>query len=250
MTLARLALVAATLVAGAASAVVWRHDVAARAAESLGAKFAAVGRVSPDGSGTLIAPRWVLTAAHVAARAGKEGGEVEFDGRRYAIKRAVIHPQGSPDPRNPNQPPEVDLGLLELAEPVVGVAPLALNRAADELGRPHAIVGFGDFGPSAASLRRGDGVRRAVMNVVDDAGPKRLFFRFDAPPKGEALEGMGAAGDSGGPALIERDGAWQVAGVSSGSEGKPGAYGATDIYVRVSSFLPWIESKLGAMPGR
>lgn len=242
-------LLALALGAGVASAVVWRHDAKPQQALELGARFAAVGRVHPDGSATLIAPRWALTAAHVAARAAS-GGEVEFAGRRYAVRRAVLHPLGHPDPRDPGRPPEVDLALLELAEPVVGVAPLALHRGDDELGKPHALVGFGDFGPSAATLRRGDGARRAVMNVVDDAGPRRLFFRFDAPPKGEPLEGMGAAGDSGGPALLEVDGAWVVSGVSSGADGKPGAYGSTDIYVRVSTHREWIEAKLAAAPVR
>jgi hypothetical protein len=237
--------VAATLAAIALSvtahAVVWRHDVPAAKALDLGARFPAVGRVRPDGSATLVAPTWVLTAAHVGAIVTPDS-TVEFEGRRYPIKRVVIHPQGVADPRRPNQPPEVDLSLIELATPVIGIAPLALHRLSDELHQPHAIVGYGDFGPAGTPLVRVDGARRAVMNKVADAGPYRLFFVFDAPPAGEPLEGMGAPGDSGGPALIEVKGAWEVSGVSSGSRGEPGAYESTDIYVRVSGYLGWIDS--------
>jgi Trypsin len=241
----RILLVTICLAAATASAVVWRHDVPPAAALALGAKFPAVGRVRPDGSATLIAPTWVLTAAHVGAII-KADSTVEFEGKRYAVKRVVMHPKGIADPARPNQPPEVDLALLELATPVTGIAPLALHRAQDEMGKPLAIVGYGDFAAAGAPLVLTDGQRRAVMNAVADAGPKRLFFPFDAPPAGEPLEGMGAPGDSGGPALIEVGAVWQVAGVSSGSQGEPGAYGSTDIYVRVSSYLDWIDATLGA----
>ncbi len=233
------------LASSLASAVVWRHDATPAAVLALGAKFPAVGRVRPDGSATLIAPTWVLTAAHVGAII-KADSTVEFEGKRYAVKRVVLHPRGSADPARPNQPPEVDLALLELATPVTGIAPLALYRSTGEQDQALAIVGYGDFAAAGAPLVRTDGQRRAVMNAVADAGPKRLFFPFDAPPSGEPLEGMGAPGDSGGPALIKVGAGWQVAGVSSGAQGEPGAYGSTDIYVRVSSHLDWIDATLGA----
>jgi secreted trypsin-like serine protease len=78
--------------------------------------------------------------------------------------------------------------------------------------------------------------------VIDDAGPKRIFMTFDAPPAGAALEGVGAPGDSGGPAFIEVDGRLRLAGVSSASmNGKPGTYGVVDVYTRVSAYVDWIE---------
>jgi hypothetical protein len=238
-----LALLLAASLAGAASAVVWRHDLTdALTAERLGYLLNPVARITPDGTGTLIAPTWVLTAAHVAARLEREGGAVMLAGKRYAVKRVVLHPQGRADPRFPNRPPEVDLGLLELAETAWGVAPIGVYRGRNELGQRALLVGYGDHGPAGAPLTRGDGLRRAVYNVVADAGPMRLFFPFDEPPGGDKFEGIGAAGDSGGPALIVEGGVSWVAGVSSGADGPPGAYGTTDIYARVSSHLDWIDA--------
>ena len=228
-----------------AHAVVWRHDADPNAALALGASIPAVGRVLPDGSATLIAPTWAITAAHVAQRV-VVGSQLEFGGVAYPVARVVVHPQGHADPARARQPPEVDLALLELARPVTGITPIPLHRGRGELGTTMTIVGCGDFGAAGAVRTRQDGRCRAVTNVVADAGPKRLFFPFDEPPAGTTLEGIGVAGDSGGAALIDVGGTWQIAGVSSGGDGPPGAYGSTDIYTRVSSYLDWIDATLTA----
>lgn len=227
-----------------AAAIVIRHDRADAAALKLAERFVAVGRVVPDGGCTLIAPTWAITAAHVAASMGA-GAQVVFGDRTYTAKRAVLHPEGT---GQRGVPPEVDLALLELTAPVQDVAPLPLHRGHNELGATLAIVGYGDFGTPPGPLTRTDGRRRAATNVVVDAGPRRLFMTFDAPPDGTDLEGVGGPGDSGGPALIDVGGAWQVAGVSSASmDGKPGQYGVTDVYTRVGSYVDWIDA---VMAGR
>ena len=126
-----------------------------------------------------------------------------------------------------------------------GVTPLPLYRGRAELDATLVIVGYGDFGTPQEPLQRSDGRRRAASNVVVDAGPRRLFMKFDAPPGGTDLEGVGGPGDSGGPALVEVAGVWQVAGVSSASmDGRPGQYGVTDVYTRVSSYVEWISDTI------
>ena len=224
-----------------ASAVVIRHDKTDPDTLRLAARFEAAGRVLPDGGCTLIAPTWVLTAAHVAASLAP-GREVQFGERKYAVKRTVLHPEGT-SPRG--VPPEVDLALMELAEPVMGVKPVELYRGRKELGQTAFIVGYGDYGTPRAPLDHSDARRRAVANVVSDAGPRRIFMRFDEPPKGHEYEGVGGPGDSGGPAFLEEGGTLFIAGVSSASmDGKPGQYGVTDVYTRVSSYVAWIEAAM------
>jgi len=230
-----------TMMSLVADAVVIRHDRSDADSLKLAERFGAVGRVIPDGACTLIAPTWAVTAAHVAASTAP-GATITFGDRTATITRAVLHPDGA---ARKGVPPEVDLALLELVVPVPGVTPLPLHRGRDELGATLVIVGYGDFGTPSGLLTRTDGRRRAATNVVVDAGPRRLFMKFDAPPDGTDIEGVGGPGDSGGPALIEVAGVWQVAGVSSASmDGKPGQYGVTDVYTRVGSYLGWIDAVL------
>jgi TonB family protein len=242
------ALVAGALVAGTASAVVWRADAPKLAEFELVAKLDAVGRIEKGGVATLIATDWAITAAHVAERL-VPGDRIVWKDKAYAIGRVVIHPQGHPDPARPRTPPEVDLALVQLAEPVpatvaTGVMP---NRATDEAGKMLVIAGYGDFGPSGSPLAREDGKLRAVENEVADAGPLRLFLPFDAPPAGLPLEGIGGPGDSGGPAIsFGPFFGMKLMGVSSGADGPPGQYGTVDVYTRVSSHIAWIEEVAGA----
>ena len=238
-------LIAVMTMAGAwPEAVIIRHDRTDTESLKLGERFAAVGRVLPDGGCTLIGPAWVVSAAHVVLSL-KPTSRFQFGDKTYGMKRGFLHPEGAKAPRG--TPPEVDLALIELAEPVEGIEPLALYQETDELGKTAFIVGHGDFGVAGQPFHRTDGRRRAATNVVDDAGPKRLFLKFDAPPGGTPLEGIGGPGDSGGPLIIEQGGRLYLAGVSSASmNGKPGSYGVTDVYTRISSYVAWIESKMAS----
>jgi hypothetical protein len=229
------------LQAAPSHAVVIRHDKSDADAVALGSRFAAAGRVVGDGGCTLITPSWAVTAAHVAARL-RPGSMVEFGGTPYTVKRVIAHPDASGPA---GAPPDVDLALIEFTAPVAGVQPIPLYKERDELGRPAFIVGYGDYGVAGASLQGTDGKRRAVTNEIHDVGPKRVFMTFDAPPSGSALEGVGAPGDSGGPAFIELNGRLQLVGVSSASmNGKPGSYGVVDVYTRISSYVDWIEKTI------
>ena len=221
------------------SAIVIRHDKRDADAIRLGERFGGVCRVIPDGGCTLIKPNWVLTAAHVA-RSMRVGGEVQFGEKRYVVKRIEIHRDGISKERG--RPPKTDLALVELETAVEKIVPIEIYREKDELGKELFIVGYGDFGTPETGLKHMDGTRRAVTNRVDDAGPRRIFMRFDEPPKATKFEGVGGPGDSGGPALLEKDGKLMVVGVSSGSmNGRPWEYGVIDVYTRVSSYVDWID---------
>lgn len=222
-------------------AVVIRHDRTDADAIEMGKRFAAAGRLS-DGGCTLVRPTWAITAAHVAMSLQPQS-RLRFGEREYAVKRVILHPEG----KARGVPPEVDLALIELAEPVTNVEPVALYRGREEQGKTVYVVGYGDYGVAGQPIQRSDGRRRAATNVIHDAGPRRLFMRFDAPPAGTELEGVGGPGDSGGPLFIEENGRLYLAGVSSASmDGKPGSYGVVDVYTRVSSYVDWIEPKLAA----
>ena len=223
--------------------IVTRHDRADSLYLAAGARFSAVARVGRAGDGTLIAPRWVLTAGHVAAGVGPQA-QVLLGGRTYGIARKVVHPDWRE--LGPH-----DVGLIELVEDVIDVEPLPLYEGDDEKGRVAMLVGHGDTRTGRGGEWVRDGMRRAATNRVDAAGEGRLVFTFDEPPGGTDLEGAPGRGDSGGPALLEIEGRWHVAGVSSaGFDGRhgPGTYGAVDHFTRVSSYVEWIRAQMGSLP--
>ncbi|MGD8376327.1 MAG: trypsin-like serine protease [Acidobacteriota bacterium] len=223
-----------------AGAIVIRHDRDDADYRALGAEYPAVAKILPDGEGTLIAPRWVLTAAHVGRDVRRVGGTVRVGEREYAVGGVFLHPDWKGQ--------EHDIALVRLQEPVSGVQPASLYRNRDELGKVVTFVGRGDFGTGKEGILRADGALRAATNRVDRTTDDWLIFTFDPPQAATRLEGISGPGDSGGPALVRRDGRSWVLGVSSGGQspegGRPGMYGSREFYTRVSTHLDWIDSVL------
>jgi hypothetical protein len=202
-----------------------------------GARYPAVVALGRAGDATLIAPRWLLTAAHVAA-AVQGRRSVDIAGKGYGIERVVLHPEWRA--LGPH-----DVGLVRLDRPVQGVKPMGLYRANHERGLVATIIGHGGAGRGDSRERTEDGRARAATSRVDSASAAWLFFSFDAPPSGTDLEGAPGPGDSGGPAVLRVSGSDLVAGISSaGFDGRdgPGSYGAVDVFTRVSTHAAWIDS--------
>ncbi|HUP19471.1 MAG TPA: trypsin-like serine protease [Gemmatimonadota bacterium] len=197
-----------------------------------------------DGEGTLIAPRWVLTAAHVAAEVSP-GHPVTVGGADHVIDSIVLHPDWNDGPH--------DLALVRLATPVEDVRPARLYRESDELDRVVVMVGWGDFGTGVTGPEGNDLRVRGATNRVDEASDLWLKLRFDPPdhPRTTELEGVSGPGDSGGPAYLEGAAEETLMGVGSGSSTRgaagPGQYGVVEYYVRVSRYLDWIEGITGGV---
>jgi hypothetical protein len=226
-----------SVVAFATTPIIRRADRPDTRYLAAGSKYSAVIALGHVGDATLIAPQWLLTAGHVA-NAFKNRPSVEIAGRAYRIERVAVHEAWRE--LGPH-----DVGLVRLAEPVGGVAPIALYRGRAERGAVATIVGHGGSGTGASRQRAEDGRARAATSRVDSVSTAWLYFSFDAPPNGTDLEGAPGPGDSGGPAIISLGGRPQVAGVSSaGFDGRdgPGSYGAVDVFTRVSTHVAWIDS--------
>lgn len=194
-------------------------------------------------TGTVIAPRVVLTCAHGfisedGQSIGIDRGEVMFGPRTGGVyagqaERVVamadwrVHPMYDPDAGL------YDVALVLLAEDAE-VEPMAV--AAGDLGAqlapgdPVQIVGFGDD----AFMRYG--IKRTLVRELHDVTPRALRFpRADVGTR---------PGDSGGPLLVDLGGEPQVAAVTRGWQGAFDI--ATRVDVHVDDFiLPTVASWTG-----
>lgn len=227
------------LFASVANGIVIRHDRDEALYRDMAAQYPMVCRVG-QGMGTLIDSLWVLTAGHVAEMQAREAIDVRFGDRTIAVTDIVVHPNYAV----PNE--HRDLALLKLARPVTDIPIARLYRESNELHQQITFVGDGRFGDGQRGPSKGDRIMRAAHNTVDSVKPGWIVFHFDAPPDGDSLEGISGPGDSGGPAILWRNGMPFIIGVSAYNDGDPECfYGTNEYYSRVSDELEWIDDVMG-----
>jgi hypothetical protein len=250
---------------GSVTAGVVRHDVELERYRELGRRpeFASVGRYSTSSTsddyaaGVLIAPNWVLTAAHFP----EDGSVWLFGDEMSRTKRIVRHPQLVPG-AGEQQWTGWDLALVELEKPVLGVTPAARYRGNHEVGKLVTKIGYGYLGDGVNGLKTPPIAERLAGNNVIDAaggtfegrtfGPDVLVFDFDSPLSAVTnrfgsstpveLEIGGAKGDSGGGVFAHEAGQWQVLGIVSGGLNREIRYGSVAALARVSTANAWIDS--------
>ena len=260
-----------------ADAIIMRHDVPDARYRDFGEQYrsylvqVALPGSAPgstpnlvNGVGTLIAPRWVITAAHVAERLQPGHPEaidlrnhfVYVNGRGYRVAKAFVHPRyAAPgvDSQSPDAILADDIALLQLDREVKDGRIACLHDKDDELGKPIILAGMGLPGNGSAGVGKQDGALRGATVRVDSVTPAVISWTFRPPtdPKSTALEGISGPGDSGGPAFIDRGGELCIAGISStqNTKGGPqGLYGVTEHYARVSSHIDWLRKVMRDNP--
>ena len=268
----RLLLLALLAVSTTASAVVIRHDLDDAQYRVPASELPALVDMPGEGHGVLIAPQWVVTAAH-AVTWQTEIKDVVINGVPRDVERLVIHPAYV-------KPPQAlidqvmatgdatllrvllassdDIALLKLKQPVTDVTPVALYKGDDEMGQVVKIVGKGatgngERGYDAHASHRTE-LRRA-FNKITSADGRWFCYVFDAAPSALPLEGMTGNGDSGGAVLIQVKDQWVLAGLPSWATAQGdvrtlrlGLYGQTGCNVRISHYVDWIERTMSAQP--
>ncbi|MFD7511702.1 S1 family peptidase [Streptomyces sp. NPDC059853] len=170
--------------------------------------------------GSLIAARWVLTAAHCvlsggeaidAAVLGVRVGSPDRTrgGTEAGVRRIVVHPGHSPATRH------ADLALLRL-DRAAGQEPVALSAAPPAPGDAVRLVGWGY--PSGRDRELPAGLRRVDTTVTADAdcvaGTEDDLTEGDFCHSPEPGTGS-CNGDSGSPVLRFEEGRWRQLGVVS-----------------------------------
>jgi hypothetical protein len=210
-------------------------------------------------SSTLVAPNWLLTAAHCvstdrAFRAYPGTDDLSQPREQFSIKRIVVHPGFS------SEKMQNDLALIELNHPWSGeTAHLSFGLESDPPGLseidPHGrmlglVLGFGySFAESRdASTNSSSQLREVTVPYVN---PARCSARYGEKVTDAQIcagfERGGAdacRGFSGAPLLaFTSHGCPYVVGIVSWGEecGRARGYG---VYSRVSSYIDWIKSNV------
>lgn len=196
--------------------------------------YPAVGALTQSGSpfctGTVVAKRVVVTAAHCLA--GMSASRIRFafgpngfsPQASVGVSRVVVHPQYDAN-RIKN-----DIGVLILSSDAP-VTPIAINTSMTSSWQGRSLV-FVGYGVSNGVTQTGGGTKRVVSIPISQVGSTQ--FAYEDSRRNTCF------GDSGGPAFAQdQNGNLLLAGVTSYGDQRCQQYG---VDTRVDAFRSFIAS--------
>ena len=220
------------------NAIIIRHDIDPEKYEIKQAQYPSVVDLNFL-TGTLIAPQWILTAAHGTPYM-PANQEVIINQQKYYVQHIIEHPKFNKNNLNH------DVALLKLNRPVFDVTTTDIYSVEDEKSKHVWFVGRGDIGNGKVGVTGETQLLNHAENTIESAEGLWITFNFNSPENNALpLEGISGPGDSGGPAFIETSTGYKVAGISSHqrkNNNGEGLYGVQEYYTRASVHMQWIEN--------